>query len=182
MREFGDSFLFGNWSREDLLHEAYLWAAEALPRWDPEKGNVYTFLRWHLRNKLCNLKRDKWERRDTPCLKCPLGKWERETDRCLAYLSKDDCEWWRGWQRRNAVKRSIAGGGGGGDRPAEGVWHDSVGDRLEREDTWRFCLEIVRDREGLLLVLEGGKLGRKRWDALVSELRELFEGEEGVLF
>ena len=84
-----DKFKFGYYDREDIKQECYIQAIDALDRYDTNRPLV-NFLWSHIRNRLCNLKRDKYFRLEKPCDKCPLNAYVAAEDRCTAYDKKTD--------------------------------------------------------------------------------------------
>ena len=66
-------FRFGYHSIDDMKQQARIFALEALDIYDNTKGTTLdTFLWLYVRNRLCNFKRDNYER-PKPCLNCPLN-------------------------------------------------------------------------------------------------------------
>lgn len=55
------SHVFPNYSIEDIKQEAYIMCLQALPKWDGVRP-LENFLARHVRNRLNNLKRDKYYR------------------------------------------------------------------------------------------------------------------------
>lgn len=54
-------FTFPNYTIEDLIQEAYIMGMEGLQRWDGRRP-LENFLSTHIKNRLINLKRDKYFR------------------------------------------------------------------------------------------------------------------------
>jgi len=54
------SFTFSYYDVDDIKQEARIFALEALKRFDPEKGELRTFLLTHIKNRLINLRRDNY--------------------------------------------------------------------------------------------------------------------------
>lgn len=104
-------FKFGYHSQEDMAQEARIHCIEALERYEPSKGKLETFLWTHTKNRLANLKRNKYERHDKPCLNCPLKAYDPEclksTSQCVEYEDKDDCKQYNSWTKRNFAKKNI---------------------------------------------------------------------------
>lgn len=98
------SFVFGCYDIDDIRQEAWAFALEAMPRYDPTRplGN---FVYRHIRNRLLNLKRNKHRRNDPPCMLCHRGHQHEHPDGevCVAY---------RRWKRRNDTKANLARPGG----------------------------------------------------------------------
>lgn len=104
-------FRFGYYGLEDMKQEARLEALDALKKYDPKKGKLSTFLWAHVRNRLSNIKRNKFERYDKPCLNCPLKAYDPEciksTSKCTEYEDKSDCKPYNSWFNRNLAKKNI---------------------------------------------------------------------------
>jgi DNA-directed RNA polymerase specialized sigma24 family protein len=99
------TFRFGYYTYQDIKQESYILALHALDKWD-RKRSLYTFLYTHVRNRLCNIKRDKYERRNPPCENCPISAY-CSTSGCLAYDDMRDCPWYHRWLLRNESKKSL---------------------------------------------------------------------------
>lgn len=98
------TFKFGYYTYQDIKQEAHILCIKALPRWDKTRS-LYTFLYSHVRNRLCNLKRDNYERREPPCLTCPINAYH--DCRCLEHENMMDCSWYNKWYVRNSAKRTL---------------------------------------------------------------------------
>lgn len=61
--EMAGRYTFPNYDREDIEQEAFIMGLEALQRYD-ENRPLENFLRVHIRNRLSNLRRDKYYRPD----------------------------------------------------------------------------------------------------------------------
>lgn len=57
-------FVFPNYDEDDIEQEAFIIGLEAMSRYDPERP-LENFLRVHIKNRLSNLRRDKYYRPDT---------------------------------------------------------------------------------------------------------------------
>lgn len=100
------SFKFGYYDIKDILQEGWVFALEALPRYNPKIGvPLHKFLIIHLRNRFLNLHRNKQERKQTPCLKCPYYKKRKKT--CGVFTQLEECDKWQIWYKRNRSKRSL---------------------------------------------------------------------------
>ena len=104
-------FKFGYHELDDMAQEARLECIKALDRYDPSKGKLETFLWTHTKNRLSNLKRNKYERYDKPCLNCPLNAYDpdclKSDNECTAYDDKCDCKPYSSWLKRNSAKKNI---------------------------------------------------------------------------
>lgn len=94
-------FSFGSYEPEDIAQEIRILGLELLRsgRYNPDVGPVGNFLYSHIYKRLCNLKRDKLSRSDSPCLQC------RDTGRCPEGAP---CEAHRRWAKHQLKKSSLA--------------------------------------------------------------------------
>lgn len=99
-------FVFGYHSVEDIKQMATIFAIEGLNKYEADKPLI-NFLYIHVRNKLINEKRNKYERREKPCINCPLKAYIKETDECTAYEELTCCEFYKNWVNRNNNKKNI---------------------------------------------------------------------------
>lgn len=94
------SFTFGIYGVEDVAQEGRLMALEVLER---ERFNtslpLAPFLFAHIRNRLINLKRNKFRRTDSPCLLCHRGN--------ACGPDGQICDRYRDWKQRNQSKASL---------------------------------------------------------------------------
>lgn len=101
-------FKFGYHEAEDMKQQAAIFALEALEKYD-HKRPLENFLWTHIRNRLFNFKRDKYQRPDKPCLTCPLydPKLKCSTSGCSKYSNKLDCDLYQSWTTRNERKKNL---------------------------------------------------------------------------
>jgi len=101
-------FRFGFLDIDDLKQEARMIAWEGIDRWDGQRS-LKNFLWSHVHNRLFNFKRNKYQRIDKPCLKCPINKFDKQTKKCLIYSEDylDDCKFYYKWILRNLAKRNL---------------------------------------------------------------------------
>lgn len=164
--------MFGFYSQEDFLQEAYVWAIIALPKFDSKRGNLYTFLKRVIWNRLSSLKRDKYERLDKPCKRCPLDAYCEERG-CLAYKDLGDCRFYRRWQKRNEAKKALMT-----RAPYIEQASDKMAPKLDVQDSVDWFSSFVSDKEGYQILREGGSLPKKRYEAIIVEIREYFDEDE----
>lgn len=101
VRVLAPSFTFGIYDLEDIRQEARMFGLEAVKRWDRIRP-LENFLYSHIRNRLINLKRDKFRRNDPPCLLCHHGENKRS-----GHPSGEFCKKYVEWKRRNERKASL---------------------------------------------------------------------------
>jgi DNA-directed RNA polymerase specialized sigma24 family protein len=101
-------FKFGYHEVEDMKQQAAIFALEALEKYD-HKRPLENFLWTHIRNRLFNFKRDKYQRPDKPCLTCPLydPKLKCSSSGCSKYSNKLDCDLYNTWMSRNERKKNL---------------------------------------------------------------------------
>lgn len=100
------NYTFSYFDIEDIKQEIRLFCLEAIQRYDESKGTkLKTFLWTHAKNRLYNLKRNKYER-PKPCLTCPLYNLNVNSQ-CDEYDDKQDCISYYRWYSINSVKKNI---------------------------------------------------------------------------
>lgn len=101
-------FRFGYHGIDDMKQQARMYAIEALNtgKYD-EKRVLDNFLYTCVRNALFNDKRDKYERPDKPCFKCPINAYVKYCDGCTEFSDKLNCSLYASWYNRNFAKRNI---------------------------------------------------------------------------
>jgi hypothetical protein len=94
------SFVFGPYEREDIEQQCYLFSFEVLEKekYDPALP-LENFLYIHIRNRLCNFRRDKLRRNDAPCLACHGGN--------PCQPGGQQCEKYAVWFERNQAKSNL---------------------------------------------------------------------------
>ena len=128
-------FRFGFFSIDDLKQEARMIAWEGLDRWDG-KRSLKNFLWSHVHNRLFNFKRDKYQRIDKPCQKCPINQFDKKNKLCLKYDEEllEDCKFYYKWILRNLSKRNLM----------DTVDFDSIDDKNGHR-MWTNDLSIIDD-------------------------------------
>ena len=116
--QIAGTFPFGSYTLDDIKQEAYLFAVEALEKFDPIKGNpskkrdnvkdrLFNFLRQHIRNRLINLKRDNFERNEPPYKLCPFCNPSVDL-KCVECGSEIDQDKWESWKMKSESKKNLA--------------------------------------------------------------------------
>lgn len=104
-------FKFGYHETSDMKQAAWVYAIEGLEKYDPERGKLKTFLWTYVHNELFNLKRNKFERYERPCHKCPLNAYDphktKSSSGCTAFNNKLDCEDYNRWYQKNSAKKNL---------------------------------------------------------------------------
>ncbi len=120
LRALARKFCFGGFDIEDVRQQAWVFAMEALPRYDRggdlEDGSprrpLANFLYVHVKNRLSNHKRNKWKRADPPCAECAaamcphMGNTGQKLAGC--HGGAGPCERHKLWVKRNLTKSSLA--------------------------------------------------------------------------
>lgn len=175
INSLASNFSFGYYDEDDMKQEGFIFACEALPRFDPnnERGcGLENFLRIHIRNRFLNLRRDKLHRNSPPCLNCPF----RNEHGCAEFEDKSECPKWSGWNSRNQAKRSLVE-----SCDATRVTYvtqsedNDVCSRLSRTE----LLQRVSEQIPLALradyrrLIEGARLSKPRREAVVEAVRSI---------
>ncbi len=94
------SFVFGYFDVDDIKQYGRMYALELLEKetYDP-KLPLQNYLHTHVRNRLCNLKRDKFRRTDAPCVTCHEGNYCTGTG--------EACPRYKAWFERNSRKANL---------------------------------------------------------------------------
>ena len=133
------------------------------------------FLWRHIHNRLCNDKRNKYERLDKPCLKCPWKAYDPDllnsSSGCTKHCELKDCKPYLEWIKRNSQKKNLMGN-------AESLVE--VTDRDSKEHYQDIVLIIedqlpVEFREDYLRMKHGDKISRTRHAELTKAITELLE-------
>jgi DNA-directed RNA polymerase specialized sigma24 family protein len=95
------SFRFGHYDVDDIKQEGIYFAIQAMERYD-ESRPLENFLYSHVKNRLINLKRDKYRRNDSPCPNC-----HNAIDGHTEHPDGQYCEKYISWRTRNMCKQSL---------------------------------------------------------------------------
>ncbi len=90
-------FKFGYFDVDDIKQYGRLYAWQALDSYDASRP-LENFLYTHIKNRLINLKRDKYSRNDPPCKTCAAGNLHNDGNHCSRHLK---------WLKRNTTKKNI---------------------------------------------------------------------------
>ncbi len=181
------NFRFGYYDEEDLKQEGFLYAYEALPKYNPDntKGcGLTNFLRVAIRNKFLNLRRNKLYRNSPPCLSCPFLVGDNG---CSEFEDKNECSRWSGWNTRNQAKRSLVE-----SCDVSKITHVTLEEELDvcNSLSQTELLQYVSDRIPLVFradyrrFIEGARLNKHRKEAVVNIIRciawEILDDEDQV--
>lgn len=101
-------YKFGYYDAEDIKQEGRILALECLPRYDGKRP-LNKFLFCHIKNRLGNLKRNKFTRTDCPCKICFNAKAERQNE--TTHKDGRFCQVYLKWIERNGNKKGLAAAG-----------------------------------------------------------------------
>jgi DNA-directed RNA polymerase specialized sigma24 family protein len=101
-------FRFGYHDIDDMKQQAYIFALQGLENYDTTKP-LENFLWTHIRNRLFNFKRDKYQRPDRPCNTCEYHdpNYERSTSQCSQFNCKTNCALYNNWYVKNNNKKNL---------------------------------------------------------------------------
>lgn len=105
-----NKFKFGYHGTEDMKQEGTVFALEVLEKGKYDGSNpLESFLWTCVHNLLFNLKRNKYERPDKPCLECPFydKHCAVSSSQCDKFSDKMDCALFSGWLIRNSAKKNL---------------------------------------------------------------------------
>jgi DNA-directed RNA polymerase specialized sigma24 family protein len=95
------SFRFGCYDVDDIKQEGMTFAIQAMDKYD-ESRPLENFLYSHIKNRLINLKRDRYKRNDSPCTSC-----HNAIDGYTEHQDGKYCEKYIAWYRRNSAKQNL---------------------------------------------------------------------------
>lgn len=96
-----NSFRFGYYDADDIKQEAWIEAIKGLENYD-ESRKLDSFLYTHIKNRLINLKRNKFKRPNSPCKYCH-GQPENHT----THKDNKHCKKYKRWLVRNTAKQNL---------------------------------------------------------------------------
>lgn len=180
-------FKFGYHELDDMAQETRVECIKALDRYDPTKGKLETFLWTNAKNRLSNLKRNKYERYDKPCLKCPLSAYDpdclKSDNECTAYDDKCDCTPYNNWLKRNSAKKNIMSPVGiqqvrdenesnmrMENCPVEKMYNESLIDLIDEKIPVNLRTQWIKMKNDI-------KLNKADREKLLSAIREIVEEE-----
>jgi hypothetical protein len=175
-RNFRRAYRFGYHEEEDMEQQTIVFCLEALEKYDPAQP-LENFLVINARNRLLNLRRDKWLRAEAPCSCCDT--WGNPETPCSKHLE---------WVRNNTAKMSMTApldiGAivvAGDAEPRMAIDSDIPGDAAFGEILARIdaCLPTSL-RGDYLRMRSGRKLPRDRREAVQAAALELVGDDLGI--
>lgn len=166
VRKMFKSYAFGAYTMEDLQSEACLIALQAIEDGSYDQNrDLAAFLCTHLRNRLLNLRRDKFRRSEPPCRLCHEHGYCDHGRPCKAYND---------WEIRNNAKSSLAQASPANNSPRQ-RFYNIDGELLRREITRAIDALPACDRSTFLKMLSGVKVSKARRQRVEDFLREFME-------
>lgn len=169
-------FLFGSYTVSDLVQHSYMVVLNESYRFNPERGKFHAFAKTLIHSRLHSLKRDKYERHDPPCNKCPLKAiLAANKQSCSEYDTLESCPHYSKWKIKNEAKRLLS------------CSHAECSDRqgslgadvlVENQDLFEWLLLIVSDTEGLEALRRGEHISDKRRKALMDEIAQCLDEDD----
>lgn len=160
-------FTFGYYDVEDIKQEIRYECIKALPRFESLRGNtLYTFLLTHCKNRMNNLRRDKYFRYTQPCTCC-----DAETPEYL------QCKRYKRWLATNYAKRNLVDSYASAEHSEPDTRCEEPSDEVSHGETLRI-IDIklpVEFRGDYRRYMEGGKLPKRRLISLLAVLRTILE-------
>lgn len=182
-KKLGYKFRFGYHSHEDMKQQAAIFALEGLKNYD-NKRPLENFLWTHVRNRLFNYKRDNYQRPDKPCLTCPFFKPNspKHHSECSEFSSKNDCELYSSWLKRNDTKKNIMKPIGI-DNISENN-REILSDPLLHNITNKEIIKIIdqnisiKNRPIFLKLLGGSKVPKIEINKLIQEIKQILQDHD----
>ena len=103
-------FTFAHFDADDIRQEGTIIAIEVLEKdYYDCKRPLENFLYSHIRNRLINLKRDKFVRHEPPCTSCPFYDLHniKSSNQCTAFADKQECDKYAVFTKFNSAKKNI---------------------------------------------------------------------------
>lgn len=89
---------FAEYTVEDIIQEIWVIVLEALEDYDPNRS-LENFLSVCVKNRLKNLYRDQYHRREPPCPSCPYFDKKDKTCTIFTNDNKHECDKWANFQK-----------------------------------------------------------------------------------
>lgn len=160
-------FTFSCYDIDDIKQEGRIFALEALSKFNKDRGELYSFLLVHVRNRLINLKRNKLYKLTPPCQTC---KYRGDNGDCNLHNSMDECKILNLWLRKKDVKQPIS-------YEVDSLDNDdrSIIDQVELNNLIKIIDEElpIKLRRYYLIYLDGGKIDSYYKNQLLNEIKEI---------
>lgn len=174
-------FRFGYHDIDDMKQQAYIFALQGLENYDTTKP-LENFLWTHIRNRLFNFKRDKYQRPDRPCNTCEYydPNYERSTSQCSQFNCKTNCVLYNNWYVKNNNKKNLMQVSQT-DKVETIENHDThFVSRLQNEEILKKIDPYIRVdlRKYYLMVLYGQKIPKKYHTLLLQHIKDIIGTHE----
>ncbi len=158
-----DKFKFGYYEKEDIQQELSIVCLKAMETYDGTRP-LDNYLWIACKNRLCNLKRNKYIRLEPPCLQCPFfdPKSELSKNQCTKYLNKNNCQEYEEWLKKTERKKSLVNKSIGGDLAQESYYEEKdididiekISKIIDRELSVEFREDYFKFKYGTKLTVE----------------------------
>lgn len=185
VRKIARKYKFGYYVEEDLEHEALIILIEQkiLEKYYDSSKPLENFLYVVLKTRLGNLKRDKYIRRDPPCVRCPLKAF-LPPDGCSAYKDKMDCKFYKKWVVSNESKKNLMhtiniDNVCDVEEPSMSYDIDFIED-IDMDETKRLLLDNldIKARKYFIKMENGIKIPSSEFTYLTEKIREILDGQQ----
>lgn len=178
-KKLAKKFKFGSYEHEDIEQEAFIYGLEGYEKWDQTRP-LANFLWVHIKNRLCNLKRQKYDRKEKPCAKCPFFDQHclQSTNQCSKYENKEDCRLYYLWIKRNDTKKSLS------NASPSNVDYEFLNDNILIFDSIdienNYYYELIDKflpanlRKYYVRLKLGDKLNKAKYDELMAAIKQIF--------
>ncbi len=165
-------FTFGYYDVDDIKQEGRIFALEVLSKCQPGR-DIKNFLFTHIKNRLINLKRDKFIR-PNPCTRC-LYYQSDNLHGCSQHDNITNCPKYNKWIRKNNIKKNLI---------------ETHLDLVEQATDYRKSAEQLHDtellkivdthlplqyRDDFLRLIEGCSVTQFRRDKLMTEIANIIK-------
>lgn len=171
-------FKFGYHNIEDMKQQAYIFALQGMENYDTSKP-LENFLWTHLRNRLFNFKRDKYQRPDKPCNTCEhfAPKMSVGSSQCVKYDCRTNCSLYNNWYIKNNNKKNLMQVS---TTDKSEYVPSTQGDLLDKISNQEIIQKIdphirVSLRKYYLMFLYGQKIPKKYNTLLLKHIREILD-------
>lgn len=180
IERFYRKFIFSYFDAEDIKQEARILAIDGLERYDGVRPLEH-FMSVHIRNRLCNFKRNNFIRIDKPCLKCPFNAYIKLENKCTKFATFDECHLYKKWADKNESRKNIISPIGltctiddneetlhSNINPSDQLSHLEIINIIEEKIS-------IENREDWLKLRNGVKISRTQRDKVLEELQIILQ-------
>lgn len=159
------SFSFGYYDSDDIRQEAFIFAMEAVHRYDRSRP-LANFLYTHIKNRLINFKRDRFHRNDPPCQICANGEKHEDGNHCAKFLA---------WKKRNSAKQSLMRPVDLGDRDDVDAICEDLTENLNKDELLaKIDMSLPAEIRGAYLRMKCGEsVPKSKREQVLKAIREI---------